>query len=134
MVVHAVNIPSGLRIKSGIVTKGLFKSVSPTNQARHLVEVSNRSLLPYTISIHGECETPYVRYGDDARRDKTWDPAQFIIAPRPGHGGCTRRDASEKLTSLGKSENESIRTDLSYVPVTWSRGGSESVYVQVVTK
>jgi hypothetical protein len=124
--------PSGLAIECSIHSAAGSCKVRANTPASHVIEVQNRSLIRYSIDIHGECETSCVRYyyGDCAQ--KAWDRA-LQIGPRPGFGGPLKRSEVENLTSLGPGSNESIRTDLTWTPIGWSNSGTESLYTQLDT-
>src|SRR5262245_25574736 len=100
--------PSGLTIECSIHSVAGACKVRANTSAQHVIEVQNRSLIRYSIGIHGECETSRVRYYYEGYAQRTWDQ-ELEIGPRPGSGGPRKRSEFEELTSLGPGENESIR-------------------------
>jgi hypothetical protein len=124
--------PSGLTIECSILSLAGVCKVRANTPAEHVIEVQNRSLIRYSIDIHGECETSRVRYHYGGCAQKTWNQT-FRIGPRPGSGGPRKRSEAEELISLGPAENESIRTDLTWTPLGWSNSGVESLYTQLDT-
>lgn len=123
--------PSGLTIECSIRSVAGACKVRANTPAQHVIEVRNRSLIRYSIDIHGECETSHVRYYYGGCAQRTWDQA-LQVGPRPGYGALKRSEV-EELTSLGPGSNESIRTDLTWTPIGWSNSGTESLYTQLDT-
>ncbi len=128
----AKNTPSGLVIECSIRSAVGACKVRANASAQHIVDVRNRSLIRYSIEIHGECETAHVRYSYGGAAHRTWNRT-LQIGPRPGSGGPRKRSETEELTSLGPGLNESIRTDLTWTPIGWSYPGTESLYTQLDT-
>lgn len=126
------NTPSGLAIECSIRSAAGACKVRANTPAQYIVEVQNRSLIRYSIEIYGECETSHVRYSYGGAVHGRWNRA-LQIGPRPGSGGPRKRSEIEELTSLGPGSNESIRTDLTWTPIGWSKPGTESLYTQLDT-
>lgn len=126
------NTPNGLVIECSIRSEAGACKVRANTPAQHIVEVRNRSLIRYSLEIHGECETSHVRYSYGGAVHTTWNRA-LQIGPRPGSGGPRKRSEIEELTSLGPGLNESIRTDLTWTPIGWSNSDTESLYTQLDT-
>lgn len=126
------NTPSGLAIESSIRSAAGACKVRANTSAEHVIDVQNRSLIRYSIDIHAECETSHVRYSYGGTVHTTWDQA-LQVGPRPGSGGPRKRSEVEGLTSLGSGSNESIRTDLTWTPIGWSKPATESLYTQLDT-
>src|SRR3954449_10292611 len=107
-------MPSQLSLTTSVQSPKLRRCYVPAKGARHKVSAWNYGLLPYLITIHGECETENVRYNGTAETPgKIWD-AHFWVPGRPGMGRRGKNGRAKPLTSQGKGENETIRVDLTW--------------------
>src|SRR6266496_1411287 len=111
---RASNTPGGLVVEASVSSSAGSCRVTSTKWASHIVEVRNRTLLTYAITVHGECETGCVRYSTGLGTSSTWDD-QLNIGPRPGKGGSHNRTLQTDLTCGCAAKNETVRTDLSIV-------------------
>jgi len=105
-----------LEIRSLVKTKAGGCKVNAQVSASHDIEIKNVGGRSYSVDIHGECETPCVRYrGTDGLPQKSWDRT-VLVQSYPGAGAPpVRVVASKPLMSLCAARAESIRTDLCWV-------------------
>lgn len=128
--------PSTLEIKVLIESQAGECQVDAQLPASHDIEITNWGGRPYSVDIHGECQTPCVGYrGTDGNPQPKWDQRSLLVQARPGSGRApSRATASQPLISRGTARAQSIRTDLSWVVPGWPDSSrTESLGVQVDT-
>jgi hypothetical protein len=103
--------------------------------ASHDIEITNWGGRMFIVDIHGECQTPCIRYLGTGGPHQTWDQKSLIVQSCPGSGGPPQKAAaSQPLTSLGARRAQSIRTDLTWVAWGWPDSSrTESLGAQVET-
>jgi hypothetical protein len=108
--------PAGLVIETAITSPSGSCRVDSKDPASHIVQIHNRTLIPYAIMIKSECETPYIRYGHAEEMADSWR-AQVFVPPRPDTGGSSQVILSSVLTCTSASINEHIRISVSISPL-----------------
>lgn len=105
-----------------LVTSGAGRcQVDATGSASHDIEIRNWGGRAYSVDIHGECQTPCIRYqGTDGCPQESWDQNSLLVQSYPGSGARPMRaTASKPLMSCGAARAQSIRTNLRWVVPGW---------------
>lgn len=133
---RARSTPSTLEIRNLVTSEAGRCIVRSELPASHDIVIRNWGGIPYSVDIHGECQTPCVRYqGTNGLPEESWDENALLVQSYPGSGAPPMQAAASKpLMSLGAARAQRIRTDLTWVVPGWScASGKESLIAQVDT-
>lgn len=103
-----MDAPAGLVIETSIDSSLGSCRIDSSESASHVIEIQNRTSIPYKIMIRGKCETTYIRYGHGGDIANSWD-VQILVPPRPATGGSSRVMLRSDLTCTSASKNEAIK-------------------------
>lgn len=125
----ATGLPGGLTAESFIDTAGGKCLIRVSEEATHVVEIRNRTLLRFQIDLSSECESPNLWYRSV---DKTW-AENLEISPRPQSGGARERTLRNVMNCAGAAGDESIKIKISYQVIGCKGTGTTTVQLQVDT-
>jgi hypothetical protein len=132
---RAQQTPPTLIIESFVQSRAGMCKVDAELSASHDIEITNWGGRSYIVDIHGECQTPYVRYRGTNGPEQTWDQDLLFVQSCPGSGRKpSRAVARQALMSLGAGRAQSLKTDLRWVVPGWPASSrTESLGAQVDT-
>jgi hypothetical protein len=110
-----IDSPAGLVVETAIISSSGPCRVDSKKSASHVIEVHNRTPILYAIMIKGECETPYIRYGNGDDMANSWE-SHVLVPPRPATGGSSQVVLYSDLTCTSAGMSEMIRTSVSISP------------------
>jgi hypothetical protein len=132
----ARSTPSTLEIRNLVTSEAGRCMVRSGCPASHDIVIRNWGGIPYSVDVHGECQTPCVRYREtDGFPRKYWDPSTLLVQSYPGSGAPPERVvASKPLMSCCAARAQNIRADLCWDVPGWPcASGKESLVAQVDT-
>ena len=118
--------PSGLVISSRVDSPNGC-DVAGARIARQVVEVRNRSQVPYHLDLVGACHGPNVDYSAGG----PWTPGTVVVGTRPGKGGAFPAQVDVDLDSAGPGGPETIETAIALTPVTWPSTIHDLIWLSV---
>jgi hypothetical protein len=131
---ESTKTPGGLHISVNVESTTGRCKVPADASARHILAVSNRSLIRYSVSAKSECEGARVRFSAGSTISDTSIYSPITVGPRPGSGGALRYTEEARVTSAGPDPHQVIRSDITWTPVGWSVHGYDSLYIEVATQ
>ena len=123
--------PAGLELSASLEVSG--NRITAEKPGTHVVTVTNRSLNRFTLKAKGACETDKISYEWGSARSSEYQFENVcVIGVRPGQGGKATKSDRVPVVTLGRSDDESVRTDFSYGIGGWE-SETEAVYIAVKT-
>jgi hypothetical protein len=127
----ASGLPGGLAIESFIEAGNGACVVRATEQAMHVVEIRNRSMLRFKIDIVAQCESELLSFPPGER---SWTKNDVQVGDRPEKGGPYIRKVTKQLTCGDTSTDESITVSIKYEAVGPRCSGSAELAILVDTR
>lgn len=125
----ATGLPGGLRAESFIDTVGNDCLIRVNEEATHVVEIRNRTLLRFQIDVSSECESAHLRY---AGEDTAWVET-LEISSRPHSGGARERTLRNEITCACTESDKSVKMTISYQVMGCKGAGAATIQLQVDT-
>jgi hypothetical protein len=126
----ASGLPGGLSIGSFVEASTGDCVVKGIEQAVHVVEIQNRSLLRFKIDIIAQCESGSISY---AANERSW-AKNVQVSSRPATGGAYTRKVTENLISNETSIDESITVSVKYEAIGCRCSGAAELALLVDTR
>lgn len=124
-------LPGGLSIESFIEAASGDCVIRATEQALHVVEIRNRSLLRFKIDILAECESESISFPDNKR---SWAKESVQVGHRPEQGGSYVRKVTKELSCDVTSTDESITVSVTYEAIGCRCVGASELGLLVDTR
>jgi hypothetical protein len=143
--------PSGLRIRSGhysqkatstpsglTLTSLVDQSIEDGDcvhkeGSAHLLEAHNETLLPFHITVKGQCETDLIRYATPQGPEQLWKREFWVLGRPERAGGANSRGVYKNLTSLGSGDAEMLSAEVTWAPAAWPASPPEVIRLSVRT-
>jgi len=126
----ASGMPGGLSIESFVEANGGGCVVTATEEAVHVVEIRNRSLLRFRVDIVAQCESDSLSY---PANERSWSK-NVQVGDRPARGGLYTRKVTENLACGETSTDESISVSVKYEAIGCRCSGSAELNLLVDTR
>jgi hypothetical protein len=104
--------------------------VSGSAQASHAVDIQNRSLLRFEVSIAAHCGSDRLYYPGNV---PIWE-ANVQVNKRPAGGGASKRRVSRPLSCSEESSDEAITVVVKYEALGCRCTGSAEMQLLVDTR
>jgi hypothetical protein len=127
----APGLPGGLKIESFVETTNSTCVVSASEQALHVVEISNRSLIPFKMNIEARSESELLSFPPE---EQSWAEPKVEISDRPKGGGQFIRKVEKKLACDDTSTDQGIIVFVKYEAIGPRCSGSAEIMLLVDTR
>jgi len=127
----APGLPGGLSIESFVEAPGSSCTVRSSEQAMHVVEIRNRSMLRFKVDVVAQADSQSLTFLPD---DPGWEKSEIRVGDRPEGGGVHVRRVTKELACRGISDDEAITVSIKYEAVGPRCSGTAELTVLVDTR